>query len=140
MFCEEQLEAIASVKGTPSDAEWPNFNSHPYFERSKHIFYPKDSPLEGRKGEPKFRFEYEDEEYVFAQLCHYDPQMRPTAYEALTEIDYFSKSDPQPQRNVFEYETTGSDRVVYPHRKIKHTEPVEANANERAHKRAKPGI
>jgi cyclin-dependent kinase 8/11 len=137
MFCEEQIEAIVKVKGTPTEDEWPNFKYHPYLNRAKHVFYPDEHP----KGQPAATsldstFANEDELFVFQELCRYDPERRPTAYEALTNIDYFSTKNPQPQRNVFEYEYTGEgERIVYPHRKIR---PTTTTATEEAdRKRAK---
>ena len=118
MYQEEQLASIVKLKGTPTIEDWPMVTCHPYYDKARHILYP-DSHPDGVP--PTSRPLSKDPEIiaVFDALCAYDPTRRPTALEALTKMDYFCKNDPQPQKNVFDYETTG-DRIVYPHRKIKH--------------------
>ena len=129
MYQEEQLASIVKLKGTPTVDAWPMVTCHPYYDKAKHIFYP-DSHPDGVP--PSSRPLSKDPEItaVFDALCAYDPTRRPTALEALTKMDYFSKNDPQPQKNVFDYETTG-ERIVYPHRKIKHIIEDDADKSKR---------
>ena len=132
MYQEEQIEAIARCKGTPTSAEWPLVKDHPDYERAKRFFYPSDHP----EGVPKdlnspFRDVADPETTrVFAELCAYDPEKRPTAYEALTTLPYFASDEPEPTRNIFDYELApGEQRIVYPHRKIEPVAPTEVSGD-----------
>jgi len=121
MYQEEQIEAIVRCKGTPSEETWPLLREHPYYERAKKFFYPPEHP-EGVPADESSPMRSDPElAAVFYELCAYDPERRPTAFEALTAMDYFAKTEPEPTRNIFDYElAAGEHRIVYPHRKITH--------------------
>lgn len=122
MYQYEQLESIVKHKGTPTVDQWPLVIDHPYYDKAKSCLFADSqselvkpderAPMRDKALAPEIR-------HVFEELCAYDPEKRPTAYEALTDFDYFAKDDPEPKRNIFDYEGNAGDaRVVYPHRKI----------------------
>jgi cyclin-dependent kinase 8/11 len=128
MYQEEQIEAILRSKGTPNEETWPLLREHPYYDRAKKLFYPPEHP-EGVPTDKNAPIRSDPElAAVFDELCAYDPERRPTAYEALTSMDYFAKNEPEPTRNIFDYElAAGEHRIVYPHRKILHEDDKPPN-------------
>ena len=139
MYQAEQIESIAAAKGAPTEDEWPLFREHPDYERAKKNFYPPSHP-EGHPINDKAPIRKDPElSAVFDELCAYDPEKRPTAYEALTTLDYFATTEPGPTKNIFDYELApGEQRIVYPHRKILHgtgdCKPPDDEAPKKRHK------